>query len=85
MTYLPLRFSYQYEALLKLNYLRDYYADSYKGRHITDYYICKNSTGFYTTSIDIVPHTLSFPSKHLADEFLKNFEDLINKASYLIA
>jgi hypothetical protein len=85
MTDLPLRFSYQYEALLKLNYLRDYYAESYKGRHITDHYIYRNSVGFYNTGMDIVHHTLSFPSKHLADEFLKNFKDLINKASYLIA
>lgn len=73
-------------ALMQLVQLRDCYN---KSEEATDecailYDINDNTFDIWDASVDYTNHVLSFNSKHLAEQFLSNFRDLIEKARTLI-
>lgn len=77
----------QHLALMQLHQLRDCYRQGWNPSYLYDEqkYFISNATGFI--EIDCtnrrVPF-LSFPTRELAEQFLKNFEDLIKQAGDLI-
>lgn len=78
-------------ALIQLHVLRDAYRDSYEkgwkpdwSKRSTKYYI-----DYFENNLDVEEcihrgYFLSFPTRELAEEFLKNFKELIEKAKDLI-
>ena len=77
----------QHFALMKLHLLRDYYCQGWDPSYLYDEqkYFISNATGFI--EIDCtnrrVPF-LSFPTRELAEQFVKNFRDLIIQAGDLV-
>ena len=79
-------------ALMQLHVLRDAYRDSYeKGWKPDVKDICQDKwniaftkCGFEIYDSYNVTRFLSFPTRELAEEFLKNFKELIEKAKDLI-
>lgn len=79
-------------ALMQLHVLRDAYRDYYQKGWQPDYYdIYQNKYAIFykenSSEIDTLQCTsrfLSFPTKELANQFLENFKDLIEKAKDLI-
>lgn len=69
-------------ALFLLYYIchwsHDWNKDSYK------YCIIKNSIGNVVDAYCSLPHFLAFQSDEIAEEFLKNFRELIEQAGDLI-
>ena len=79
----------RYEALIKLEYLRDCYRQRWK----PDWDDCNNTkwnitgysnTEYHVTNSCFTNHFLSFQSKEIADLFYTNFKDLIKQAGDLI-
>ena len=78
-------------ALMQLHVLRDVYRDSYQKGWKPDWF--ETSTKYYIeyfeNNLEVETciyrgYFLSFPTRELAEEFLKNFKDLIEKAKDLI-
>lgn len=79
-------------ALMQLHVLRDSYRDSYQKRWKPDWTSsneCKHCIVFYEQKVQVTfqygeHRFLSFPTGELAEQFLYNFRDLIEKAKDLI-
>ena len=79
-------------ALIQLHVLRDAYRDSYEkgwkpdvsNTNIIKYNIACTNCGFGVYDYYTITRFLSFPTRELAEEFLKNFKELIEKAKDLI-
>lgn len=73
-------------ALMQLIQLRNCYRQGWKPNwHIDDYnFIILYSRHGLTSDYLCGNRVLSFQSKDICEEFLKNFKDLIEKAKYLI-
>lgn len=82
------QFSDAHIALMKLHQLRDYYRKgwepNWKDRESVKYAIIRQENLITTTSIFSVSSFLSFQTREIAEQFLKNFEDLIKQAGDLI-
>ena len=74
-------------ALMKLHLLRDYYCQGWNPSYLYDEekYFISNATGFIEIACTNrrVPF-LSFPTRELAEQFVKNFKDLIIQAGDLV-
>ena len=79
-------------ALMQLHVLRDAYRDSYEkgwkpdvsNTNLIKYNIACTNCGFGVYDYYTITRFLSFPTRELAEEFLKNFKELIEKAKDLI-
>lgn len=74
---------YQHLSLIQLHQLRDCYRQGWKPTHKT-YSIIRTSEGLNVVGDSPISHFLSFQTKEIAEEFLMNFRDLIEKAGDLI-
>ena len=77
----------QHLALMQLHQLRDCYRQGWVPKLTTDktkYCIYKEENSLWITTAFCTSHFLLFQSRELAEKFLDNFKDLINKAGDLI-